>query len=120
MSGDADRLVMEALKVLVRQAVREALAEAHADAPRPEGFIGTAEAARRAGVKQETILAWIARDLLPAAKIEGSKGWKIRPADLQAVLAGQSVGPRPAPVADLAQERGRRLAESVRRKPEGP
>lgn len=116
MSGDTDRMAIEALRVFVRGIVRDALAEAGAAAPRPEGFIGTAEAARRAGVKQETILAWIAKDLLPASRVEGAKGWKIRPADLDAVLGGQQTGSRPAPVADLAQERGRRLADSVLRK----
>ncbi|WP_041453470.1 helix-turn-helix domain-containing protein [Anaeromyxobacter dehalogenans] len=115
--GDADRMAIEALRVFVRGIVREALAEAGAAAPRPEGFIGTAEAARRAGVKQETILAWIGKDLLPASRVEGAKGWKIRPADLEAVLGGQQTGSRPAAsVADLAQERGRRLADSVKRR----
>lgn len=116
--GDADRMAVEALRVFVRGIVRETLAEAAAAAPKAEGFIGTAEAARRAGVKQATVVDWISRDLLPAARIEGSKGFKIRPCDLEAVLAGQSKGGGPAtprePV-DLTAERGRRLAESVKR-----
>lgn len=116
--GDADRMALEALRVFVRSIVREALAEAAAAAPRVEGFIGTAEAARRAGVKQATVVDWISRDLLPASRVEGSKGFKIRPSDLEAVLAGQSKGTGPAPSrepVDLAAERGRRLAETVKR-----
>jgi excisionase family DNA binding protein len=115
VSGDADRVALEGLRLFVRQVVREALAEAGAGAPKQEGFICTAEAARRAGVKQPTILDWIARDLLPATRIEGSRGFKIRPTDLDAVLAGQSRGLQPANAVDLAAERGKRLASSVLR-----
>lgn len=111
--GDADRMAVEALRVFVRGIVREALAEAGASTPRPEGYIGSAEAARRAGVKQATILEWIGRDLLPASRVEGAKGWKIRPADLEAVLSGKHTEAQPPNPVDLAQERGRRLADSI-------
>jgi excisionase family DNA binding protein len=115
MAGDTDRMAIEALRVFVRQVVREAIAESAAAAPRPEGFIGTAEAARRAGVKQDTILSWISRDILPAARIEGARGWKIRPTDLDAVLSGKHTGAPPADPVDLAGERARRLAASIPR-----
>jgi excisionase family DNA binding protein len=118
MSGDADSVALEGLRMFVLQVVRDELARA-AVAPRAEGFIGTREATRRAGVKQDTILEWIARDLLPASRIEGSRGWKIRPADLEAVLSGQSRGVEPACPVNLAAERGKRLASSVLRNRNG-
>jgi excisionase family DNA binding protein len=118
VSGDADSVALEGLRMFVRQVVRDELARV-ATAPRPEGFIGTREAARRAGVKQDTILDWIARDLLPASRIEGARGFKIRPVDLDAVLAGQHAGEQPPNPVDLTAERGKRLALSVSRRPEG-
>jgi excisionase family DNA binding protein len=115
VSGEADRVALEALRMFVRAVVREELAVASANVARPEGFIGTREAARRAGVQQDTILAWIGRDLLPATRVAGARGFKIRPADLDALLSGQSRGTPPADPVDLAGERAKRIASSIPR-----
>lgn len=115
--SDSGRVALESLRLLIREVVREELAAATAPLARPEGFIGTKEAARRAGVKQPTILDWIARDILPATRVEGARGFKIRPSDLDAVLSGKYAGANPAPSkpVDFAGERARRLAASIPR-----
>lgn len=102
----------------VRALVREVLAE-RSPAPVAEGFLGTREAARRAGVKPDTIRDWVARGILPATKPPGVRGFRIRPADLDAVLSGRSTGsaPHASPPVDLAGERARRLAASISRSP---
>ena len=83
-----------------------------------EGFIGTAEAARRWGVQADTVLAAIADGRLPASKPGGCKSWRIKPSDLEAFLAGQDAGAKP--VLDLAAkraERARALANAARGRP---
>lgn len=100
----ADALALEALKMLVRETVREEL-QAAQGAPQPvEGYIGTAEAARRAGAAADTVLAWIAKGVLPATKPQGSKSYRIRPSDLERYL--ENTGGTPThPPADLELER---------------
>jgi len=114
--SDTDRVALEGLRLFVRQVVREELAGPATSPARPEGFVGTAEAARRAGVKADTVRAWVARGILPATLIPGARGYKIRGSDLDALLSGQSRGTEPAHPVDLAAERGRRLADSVKNK----
>ncbi len=94
----------------IREVVRQELAEL-GTAPLVEGYIGTAEAARRAGVTQETVTAWIAKGILAAVKVPGTKGWKIRAGDLAAVM--ESRGTQPDSAIDFTAARGRRIAGSI-------
>ncbi len=97
----------------IREVVRQELAEL-ATAPRVEGYISTAEAAQRAGVAGDTIRSWIARGVLEGTRPPGTKGWRIRPADLQAVLAGGESTPLPpVRLEERRQNLARRLAEGV-------
>lgn len=115
----AAALVMLRAAVQALEAAQEAAGVAQEATQAPEGLISTAESARRSGMRQATILAWIARGTLPATKPQGSRGYRVRPSDLAAVLAGKGgaertgTEPHPAPV-DLAGERGRRLGEALR------
>jgi len=84
--ADTDRLALEALRLLVRQVVRDELHGAAPATSAPEGFLGTTEAARRTGVGADAVLGWIAKGLLPATKPPGTKSWRIRPAELDAFL----------------------------------
>jgi excisionase family DNA binding protein len=103
-----DALALEGLKLLVREVVREALQEAQGASQPAEGYILTAEAARRAGVGADAVLGWISKGLLPATKPQGAKSWRIRPADLDRFL--ESTGPQPAPPLDLDEQRRVRAA----------
>ncbi len=114
----ADRVALEGLRLLIRQELRALLAEERPTSPAAaEGFIGCAEAARRAGVEPATARGWIKARILTATKVPGVRGWKIKPSDLNAFLAGVQAGSdsvlRPV---DLAGERARRLAASIQRK----
>jgi excisionase family DNA binding protein len=109
VSGPARELLLQALDLVVREAVREALQEAQGAAPRPEGFIGTAEAARRASCKPDAVLDWIRRGLLTATRPPGAKGWRIRPADLEDFLGGKSTGPKPVDLEAARRERAAKL-----------
>ena len=82
-----------------------------------EGFIGCAEAARRAGVEQATVRGWIKSRVLHAVKPPGTRGWKIKPSDLDAFLLrpAQAGGDTVLPPVDLAGERAKRLAASIQR-----
>ncbi len=50
-------------------------------------FLRTADLARRFGVTNNTIFAWVARGLLPAPERHGPKLWVWRPAILESFLA---------------------------------
>lgn len=112
MSTESDRLALEALRLFVRQVVRDELVAAAPAAP-AEGYLGTAEAARRAGVATDTIGEWIARGILPATRPPRTKAWRIRPADLEAVLSERS-GAQPLHLDAKRAERAARLAASLR------
>jgi excisionase family DNA binding protein len=113
MSAESDRLALEALRLFVRQVVRDELAAAPAAPAAVEGFIGTAEAARRAGVMPDTVLNWIARGTLPATRPPGLKAWRIRSSDLEAVLTESGGGP-PVNIAAKRVERAVRIAAAVK------
>jgi excisionase family DNA binding protein len=108
---------------LVRAEVAAIIRESDAPAARAEGYIGTSEAARRADVKPDAVLGWISKGLLAATRPPGAKGWRIRPADLERFLAGESAGAQPVhSTVDLAarrEERVRRLADAARRTDDG-
>ncbi len=89
---------------LVRDELRTILAEAAPAAGdhELEGYITSSEAARRAGVKPAALRAWIARGILPATKIPRARGWKVKAADLEELLAGQRGR---TPVLDLSKQR---------------
>lgn len=107
-----DRL-LAALRPVVREIVLEVLQErAPAAAAAPEGYLGSAAAARAAGVKQATVREWIKLGL-PAVKRPGLRGWKIRRSDLMAWIEGALQSTEAKPL-DLAAERARRIAASVR------
>jgi excisionase family DNA binding protein len=125
VSGDSDRLaalvgaaLLEAVDRAVAKRLPELLAANAATAP--EGFIGTGEAARRAGVKADTVLEWITRGALPATRPPGTKQWRLRPSELDAFIAGQSAGtashPSPLSLDAKRAERARALAEAARGK----
>lgn len=123
MSDAADRVALEGLRLLIRQELRALLAEERPTSPAAtEGFIGAAEAARRVGVEASTVRGWVKAGLLPAVKPPQTRGWKIRPADLDAfLLRSPQAGAEPhdsSPV-DLAGERARRLAASIPRRGRG-
>ncbi len=120
----ADRVALEGLRLFVRQVVREVLAEARPTSPAStEGFIGAAEVARRLDVEADRVRRWVKAGILTATKVPGVRGWKIKPSDLDAFLAGaQSTGAEPhdSPPVDLAGERAKRLAASIKRNRGGP
>lgn len=118
MTGAADRLVLEALRALVRLEVEEALRARQEVGPRPEAFITTTEAARRAGVTQDTVLAWISSDKLTATRPPGTKAWRIKPGDLDRLLSAQGA-PEPARLEDHRAAAAARLAASVNSSPSG-
>ncbi len=72
----------EELKKLVREAVREALAEAGTS-----DVLSTSQAARIADRNEDTIREWIASGELAANK--RGKVWAIKRADLDRYLAGE-------------------------------
>ncbi len=113
VSAPAEALVAAALRALVRQEVEEALRTRQEAGPRPEGYLTTSEVARRAGAAQDTVLAWIGKGLLPATRPQGVKGWRIRPADLEAFLVGQHAGPKPASIDDARRARAAALAAAA-------
>ena len=107
---------------LVRAEIWAIVGELAPAAGRPEAPFSTQEAARRAGVAVDTILAHIASGDLVATKPPGSKAWRIRPADLDAFLSGggrnMSAQPLHPPAVDLGAkrtERAQQLAEAVRK-----
>lgn len=113
MSGPSEDLVAVALRALVRQEVEKALQARQEAGPRPEGYLSTSEAARRAGVARDTVLAWIARpNGLPATRPQGVKGWKIRPADLEAFLA-QGGGAEPLSLEEHRQAKASAMAAAA-------
>jgi excisionase family DNA binding protein len=118
MTRDSARLAALA-DLLAEEVVERVLARIADQAPRQvEGFIGAAEAARRAGVEQATIRHWIKAGALPATKRPGVRGWKIKPADLESFLAGvESEGAKPVP--DPVNLTARRIAASIGRKTGG-
>jgi len=105
------------LRPLVRQLVEEALAESKRSPATTESFIGTAEAARRLGVKPDTVVAWIDRGMLPATRLPGARSWRIKPEDLEVPLAERpdAGAPRSREVPRLVDARAHRLAEAVRK-----
>lgn len=100
------------VRELAREEARKLLQEAQAPGARPEGYLTTSEAARRAGVAQDTVLAWIGKGLLPATKPQGVKGWKVRPADLEDFLKG-STGAPPLRLEDHRAARAAALAAAA-------
>lgn len=103
-------------EAMVERIVRRVLAQERATSPAvAEGYLGTREAARRAGVQPDTIRDWIKTGLLTATKPAGVRGFRIRPSDLDAVLTGRAATGG-TPLVDLAGERARRLADSIPRK----
>jgi excisionase family DNA binding protein len=117
MTRDSARLAA-IVDLLAEEIAERVVARVAAQAPRQvEGFIGAAEAARRAGVEQATVRHWIKSGALPAVKREGLRGWKIKPADLEAFLAGtkQAGSPAVLPPVDLT---ARRIAMSIPRRGE--
>ncbi len=119
MSGAADRVALEGLRLLVREWIREILAEERPATPvAAEGYIGASEAARRAGVKAAAVRGWIKSGRLPATKVERVRGFKIKPSDLDAFLSGgvsTDAPPLHSPPVDFTQERALRLATSIPR-----
>jgi excisionase family DNA binding protein len=120
LSDAADRVALEGLRLFVASVVRQVLAEERPAFPAAvEGYIGCGEAARRAGVEPATVRQWIKAGL-PAVKPPGTRGFKIRPSDLDAfLLRSPQAGANPAdstPPVDLAGERARRLAASIPRR----
>jgi excisionase family DNA binding protein len=99
--------------LLAEEIAERVVARVAAQAPRQvEGFIGCAEAARRAGVEDATVRHWIKSGALAAAKRDGVRGWKIKPADLEAFLAGVELeGAKPVP--DPVNLAARRIAASI-------
>lgn len=97
MSGNTRlaELIGAAFLEAVERAVAAHLQERPAvTAPAPEGLIGTAEASRRAGVAADTVLEWIRAGILPASRPPGTKSWRIKPTDLEAILSERrGVGP---------------------------
>jgi excisionase family DNA binding protein len=112
VSAESDRLALEALRLFVRQVVRDELAAAPAAPAAVEGFIGTVEAGRRAGVRADTILEWIERGTLPATRPARTKQWRIRPSDLEAMLSERGGGP-PVSIAAKRVERAARIAAAA-------
>jgi excisionase family DNA binding protein len=111
--NEADRLAVgTSLEAMIERVVRRVLAEER-PASMVEGYLGTREAARRWGVGQDTVLAAIAGGRLPATRPPGSRDWRIRPADLEAFLAGQA-GAQPVDFAAKRAERATRLAAAVK------
>ncbi len=101
---------------LVRAELQKILAEiAPAAGAEVEGFISTAEAARRAGVTKATLAGWIRSGVVPATRLPRSRGYRVRWVDVEAVLAGNTGH---APVLDLEQRRKTRsdaLAAAARK-----
>lgn len=115
MSDTADRVALEGLRLFVRQIVRDVLAEEHPASPAAtDGFVGTAEAARVLGVEQAAIRALVKSGRLPAKKLPGVRGWKVRRSDLEAFVTGpQQTDPtRVLPPVSLT---ARRIAMSIHR-----
>lgn len=111
-----DGLVLAALRCLVREELEVALRERQEAGQRPEGYLTTREAARRAGVAQDTVLAWISKGILQATRPQGVKGWKIRPADLEAALSATEVGgDAPLKLEDARAARAAVLAAAARK-----
>lgn len=108
--------------LLVEEIAERVTARVSAEAPRQvEGYIGVAEAARRTGDSEETIRDRIKAGKLPAVRPPGSRGYKIRPEDLERFMGGavQAVASPvlpPAPPADLTAERTRRIVDSIVKK----
>lgn len=113
MSGPPEDLVVLALRNFVRQEVEKALQARQEAGSRPEGYLSTSEAARRAGVAKDTVLAWIAKPHgLPATRPQGVKGWKIRPSDLEAFLE-QGAGSEPLSLEDHRQAKATAMAAAA-------
>lgn len=108
-------VVVAALDALIKQRVAEALQARQAPGPRPEGLLTTREVAQRLGLKQDAALSLIARGLLPAVRPPGMKGWRTRPADLEAYLAGQSRGESPTSLDAHRQAKAAQLAAAALR-----
>lgn len=109
--------LLAALREFAAEAARDEVRAALALQRPAEALLTTREVARRASAKPDTILSWIARGDLPATKPAGAKGWRVRPVDLEAFLAGASKGAEPHPIR-LEERRAQaaaRLAETVRR-----
>ncbi len=115
MSDAGDRILREAVRLIVREEVRAILAEERqGGAAAVSGFVGTEEAARIADVEQATVRAWVKSKRLAARKLDGVRGWKILRSDLEAFLSGAHTGAEPpdSPPLDLAAHR---LVSSIRR-----
>ncbi|SRR6266542_628619 len=115
MNDAADRVALEGLRLLIRQELRALLAEERPTSPgAAEGFIGCAEAARRAGVEQAAVRRWVKSGLLAAVKPPQTRGWKIRPADLDAFMQSRGTA-GVLPPADPIDLTAHRLAQSIAR-----
>lgn len=117
MNDAADRVALEGLRLFIRQELRAILAEERPTSPAAaEGYIGASEAARRAGVEPAAVRRWVKAGRLAAVKPPQTRGWKIRPADLAAFLAGvQAGGDAVLPPADPIDLTAHRLAQSISR-----
>ncbi len=79
-----------------------------------DGRIGTREAARRLGVKPETLYAYVSRGLLSSRRAPGGRGSTFDPAQVAALARrGRPSPPEPAPGAAQEPPGGRTPAGSA-------
>ena len=105
--GDGSPLalvVAELVRVVreeARAAVREELAaQAAREAPETEGWLSTADVARRLGRSPKTIRYWVSRRGLPARKRLGS--WWVRQRDLDSFISASGEPERSTAASILA------------------
>jgi hypothetical protein len=103
------RIVRRAAREEARQAVQDALRDAPGADP---AFAPKPRAARILGVSRATVGRW-----QKAGRITRYEGGRVSLAECRRVLAGESSAPavKAPPVADLAAERARRAAATLRR-----
>ena len=63
--------------------------------------LSVAEVARKLGVQPMTIRRWIGEGRLPARRVPGSKPYKLRQVDLDALIEGSEVGNDPRAAAPV-------------------
>ncbi len=115
MSASADRVALEGLRLFIREVVHEVLTEERPTSTAAvEGYIGCTETARRAGVEPAAVRRWVKAGLLAAVKPPGTRGLKIKPADLDAFMQSRGTA-GVLPPADPIDLTAHRLAQSIAR-----